>query len=127
MRACECNCMCVPCMHLCVVCMCPFVPVVLVCVLHLAGMWMQNNLGNSEAIEEDNWVHQLSRLGTASVFWFMPSGLHPPPSPVTCHAHLGLCGGGAGKKVVMMGDDTWLSLFPSGFHRAYGYPSFNVS
>ena len=30
------------------------------------------------------------------------------------------------KKVVFMGDDTWLSLFPNRFHREYPFPSFNV-
>jgi hypothetical protein len=32
----------------------------------------------------------------------------------------------AGKKVVFMGDDTWLKLYPRSFHRAFPYPSFNV-
>lgn len=31
-----------------------------------------------------------------------------------------------GKKVVMMGDDTWIQLFPHHFERSYPYPSFNV-
>ncbi|MQL92224.1 hypothetical protein Taro_024846 [Colocasia esculenta] len=31
-----------------------------------------------------------------------------------------------GKRVLMMGDDTWLQLFPDGFAEAYPYPSFNV-
>ncbi|CAI8610891.1 unnamed protein product [Vicia faba] len=31
-----------------------------------------------------------------------------------------------GKKVVMMGDDTWTQLFPHHFERSYPYPSFNV-
>ncbi len=30
------------------------------------------------------------------------------------------------KKVVFMGDDTWLSLFPNRFYRQYPFPSFNV-
>ncbi|CAO2819154.1 unnamed protein product [Amaranthus hypochondriacus] len=31
-----------------------------------------------------------------------------------------------GKRVVMMGDDTWLQLFPHHFEKAFPYPSFNV-
>ena len=31
-----------------------------------------------------------------------------------------------GRKVVFMGDDTWLNLFPTAFERAYPFPSFNV-
>ncbi|KAI4335126.1 hypothetical protein L6164_013802 [Bauhinia variegata] len=31
-----------------------------------------------------------------------------------------------GKKVVMMGDDTWTQLFPDHFERSYPFPSFNV-
>ncbi|XXQ35456.1 GPI ethanolamine phosphate transferase 3 [Plasmodiophora brassicae] len=48
---------------------------------------------DSNAIREDNIVHQ-----------FRKSGLH----------------------LVMMGDDTWINLFPNTFHKAYPYPSFNV-
>uniref|UniRef100_A0A1D1YWQ8 GPI ethanolamine phosphate transferase 3 n=1 Tax=Anthurium amnicola TaxID=1678845 RepID=A0A1D1YWQ8_9ARAE len=31
-----------------------------------------------------------------------------------------------GKRILMMGDDTWLQLFPNHFAEAYPYPSFNV-
>ncbi|KAH1121313.1 hypothetical protein J1N35_004473 [Gossypium stocksii] len=31
-----------------------------------------------------------------------------------------------GKRVVMMGDDTWTQLFPYHFNKSYPYPSFNV-
>uniref|UniRef100_A0A803LWD1 GPI ethanolamine phosphate transferase 2 C-terminal domain-containing protein n=2 Tax=Chenopodium quinoa TaxID=63459 RepID=A0A803LWD1_CHEQI len=31
-----------------------------------------------------------------------------------------------GKRVVMMGDDTWLQLFPHHFKKSFPYPSFNV-
>lgn len=31
-----------------------------------------------------------------------------------------------GKKVVMMGDDTWTQLFPNHFNKSYPFPSFNV-
>lgn len=31
-----------------------------------------------------------------------------------------------GKRVVMMGDDTWVQLFPNHFKKSYPYPSFNV-
>ncbi|XP_010549800.1 PREDICTED: GPI ethanolamine phosphate transferase 3 [Tarenaya hassleriana] len=31
-----------------------------------------------------------------------------------------------GKRVVMMGDDTWTQLFPNQFAKAYPFPSFNV-
>ncbi|CAK9165920.1 unnamed protein product [Ilex paraguariensis] len=31
-----------------------------------------------------------------------------------------------GKRVVMMGDDTWLQLFPHHFNSCYPFPSFNV-
>lgn len=31
-----------------------------------------------------------------------------------------------GKRVVMMGDDTWVQLFPHHFERSYPFPSFNV-
>lgn len=31
-----------------------------------------------------------------------------------------------GKRVVMMGDDTWLQLFPHHFNKSFPYPSFNV-
>ncbi|EXC47606.1 hypothetical protein L484_001472 [Morus notabilis] len=31
-----------------------------------------------------------------------------------------------GKRVVMMGDDTWMQLFPHHFERSYPFPSFNV-
>ncbi|KMZ74946.1 hypothetical protein ZOSMA_120G00380 [Zostera marina] len=31
-----------------------------------------------------------------------------------------------GKRVLMMGDDTWLQLFPDHFNKSYPYPSFNV-
>ncbi|XP_051973307.1 GPI ethanolamine phosphate transferase 3 [Xyrauchen texanus] len=47
----------------------------------------------SNAILEDNLVHQLGQVG---------------------------------KRVVFMGDDTWLSLFPKKFHRSLPFPSFNV-
>lgn len=32
----------------------------------------------------------------------------------------------SGKRVVFMGDDTWVSLFPKKFHRSLPFPSFNV-
>ncbi|XP_028411816.1 GPI ethanolamine phosphate transferase 3-like [Dendronephthya gigantea] len=31
-----------------------------------------------------------------------------------------------GKRIVFMGDDTWMGLFPNHFDRHYPYPSFNV-
>ncbi|PKI36016.1 hypothetical protein CRG98_043591 [Punica granatum] len=31
-----------------------------------------------------------------------------------------------GKRVVMMGDDTWVQLFPHHFRKSYPFPSFNV-
>ncbi|XAR48714.1 hypothetical protein NMG60_11031618 [Bertholletia excelsa] len=31
-----------------------------------------------------------------------------------------------GKRVVMMGDDTWLQVFPNQFNESYPFPSFNV-
>ncbi|XP_038977251.1 GPI ethanolamine phosphate transferase 3-like isoform X1 [Phoenix dactylifera] len=31
-----------------------------------------------------------------------------------------------GKRVLMMGDDTWLQLFPDHFNKSYPYPSFDV-
>ena len=31
-----------------------------------------------------------------------------------------------GRRVVFAGDDTWMSLFPNRFTRAYPYPSFDV-
>ncbi|CAN0865258.1 GPI ethanolamine phosphate transferase 3, partial [Linum grandiflorum] len=31
-----------------------------------------------------------------------------------------------GKRVMMMGDDTWVQLFPDHFNKSYPYPSFNV-
>ncbi|CAI9299652.1 unnamed protein product [Lactuca saligna] len=31
-----------------------------------------------------------------------------------------------GKRIVMMGDDTWTQLFPNHFNKSYPYPSFNV-
>ncbi|OVA16598.1 Type I phosphodiesterase/nucleotide pyrophosphatase/phosphate transferase [Macleaya cordata] len=31
-----------------------------------------------------------------------------------------------GKRVLMMGDDTWVQLFPDQFEKSYPYPSFNV-
>lgn len=31
-----------------------------------------------------------------------------------------------GKRVMMMGDDTWTQLFPNHFNKSYPYPSFNV-
>uniref|UniRef100_A0A8C4WWZ3 Phosphatidylinositol glycan anchor biosynthesis, class O n=2 Tax=Eptatretus burgeri TaxID=7764 RepID=A0A8C4WWZ3_EPTBU len=31
-----------------------------------------------------------------------------------------------GRKAVFLGDDTWMNLFPSCFHRAHPFPSFNV-
>ncbi|XP_072967015.1 GPI ethanolamine phosphate transferase 3 [Typha angustifolia] len=31
-----------------------------------------------------------------------------------------------GKRVLMMGDDTWIQLFPEHFQKSYPYPSFNV-
>ncbi|XP_031488266.1 uncharacterized protein LOC116256161 isoform X1 [Nymphaea colorata] len=31
-----------------------------------------------------------------------------------------------GKRVVMMGDDTWMQLFPNHFHSSHPFPSFNV-
>ncbi|CAM8932811.1 unnamed protein product [Rhodiola kirilowii] len=31
-----------------------------------------------------------------------------------------------GRKVVMMGDDTWMQLFPHHFDKSYPFPSFNV-
>eukprot|EP00743_Colponemidia_sp_Colp-15_P011008 GILK01012216.1.p1 GENE.GILK01012216.1~~GILK01012216.1.p1 ORF type:complete len:1093 (+),score=147.36 GILK01012216.1:172-3279(+) len=34
--------------------------------------------------------------------------------------------GQSGRRVVFMGDDTWMNLFPGKFTRAYPYPSFNV-
>ncbi|TRY68027.1 hypothetical protein DNTS_003619 [Danionella cerebrum] len=47
----------------------------------------------SNAILEDNLVHQLGQVG---------------------------------KRVVFMGDDTWVSLFPKKFHKSLPFPSFNV-
>ena len=32
----------------------------------------------------------------------------------------------SGKKLIFMGDDTWISLFPSHFHQSYPFPSFVV-
>ncbi|VDN50814.1 unnamed protein product [Dracunculus medinensis] len=32
----------------------------------------------------------------------------------------------SGRKIVFMGDDTWVSLFPKQFHRKYHLPSFDV-
>ncbi|KAL9260144.1 GPI ethanolamine phosphate transferase 3-like protein [Drosera capensis] len=32
----------------------------------------------------------------------------------------------SGKRVVMMGDDTWMQLFPHHFERSFPFPSFNV-
>ena len=31
-----------------------------------------------------------------------------------------------GKRVLMVGDDTWLQLFPNHFAEIHAYPSFNV-
>jgi GPI ethanolamine phosphate transferase 3 subunit O len=31
-----------------------------------------------------------------------------------------------GKRVVMMGDDTWIQLYPEHFNESFPYPSFNV-
>ena len=31
-----------------------------------------------------------------------------------------------GKSALMMGDDTWMQLFPDHFDKSYPYPSFNV-
>lgn len=31
-----------------------------------------------------------------------------------------------GKRVVMMGDDTWIQLYPKHFNKSFPYPSFNV-
>ncbi|CAO2193128.1 unnamed protein product [Urochloa humidicola] len=31
-----------------------------------------------------------------------------------------------GKRVVMMGDDTWIQLYPEHFNKSFPYPSFNV-
>jgi hypothetical protein len=31
-----------------------------------------------------------------------------------------------GKRVVMMGDDTWIQLYPEHFIESFPYPSFNV-
>ena len=52
----------------------------------------RNNFHSPE-IREDNWVHQLVKLG---------------------------------KELVFMGDDTWSSLYPTQFERAYPFPSFNT-
>uniref|UniRef100_A0A453K2Z6 Uncharacterized protein n=1 Tax=Aegilops tauschii subsp. strangulata TaxID=200361 RepID=A0A453K2Z6_AEGTS len=32
----------------------------------------------------------------------------------------------SGKRVVMMGDDTWIQLYPEHFNKSFPYPSFNV-
>lgn len=32
----------------------------------------------------------------------------------------------AGRNITMMGDDTWVGLFPGAFQRAFPFPSFNV-
>lgn len=32
----------------------------------------------------------------------------------------------SGKRVVFMGDDTWIGLYPNDFYKSYPYPSFNV-
>jgi phosphatidylinositol glycan class O len=34
--------------------------------------------------------------------------------------------GNAGRKAIFMGDDTWLSMYPTSFAKAYPYPSFEV-
>jgi len=34
--------------------------------------------------------------------------------------------GNAGRKAVFMGDDTWMSMYPSSFAKSYPYPSFEV-
>jgi hypothetical protein len=32
----------------------------------------------------------------------------------------------AGRRVALLGDDTWLGCFPGAFARAHGFPSFDV-
>eukprot|EP01133_Synstelium_polycarpum_P006808 gene6808-7913_t len=57
-----------------------------------------------DAIVEDNLIHQLSFQDDVSE----------------------ATGGGSRRKVVFIGDDTWVSLFPHHFYSQYPFPSFNV-
>ncbi|KAF2321987.1 hypothetical protein GH714_005233 [Hevea brasiliensis] len=65
------------------------------------------DVGNSfgaPAIVEDNFIHQLSFDSHYTI----------------------LAVGCKWEAVVMMGDDTWIQLFPHHFNKSYPYPSFNV-
>lgn len=89
------------------------------------------DVGNSfgaPAIIEDNLIHQvfifarkrLNLMLSWFLYWLtvhlsLILLLFMPPQLVK-----------NGKRVLMMGDDTWMQLFPEHFEESHPYPSFNV-
>ncbi|KAL2611789.1 hypothetical protein R1flu_023481 [Riccia fluitans] len=102
--------------------------------------WMDNLPVLQRLIEEDNTTARLFKfladpptttqqrlkgLTTGGLPTFIDIG-HSFGAPAIVEDNLILQMQRTGKRVVMMGDDTWLQLFPTQFAKAYPFPSFNV-
>ncbi|EFJ29215.1 hypothetical protein SELMODRAFT_92862 [Selaginella moellendorffii] len=70
-------------------------------------------------------LQRLKGLTTGGLPTFIDVG-HSFGAPAIVEDNLILQLARNGKRVVMMGDDTWLQLFPNHFSEAYPFPSFNV-
>ncbi|KAL3691933.1 hypothetical protein R1sor_005584 [Riccia sorocarpa] len=70
-------------------------------------------------------LQRLKGLTTGGLPTFIDIG-HSFGAPAIVEDNLLLQLQRTGKRVVMMGDDTWLQLFPTQFSKAYPFPSFNV-
>jgi len=76
----------------------------------------------SSAIDEDNlvlvWRPAVVPSGRVQQGWTRPRAL-----PLLTRLQQWRR---AGKRIVFMGDDTWMGCFPAAFAEAHPYPSFNV-
>ncbi|CAM6100656.1 unnamed protein product [Calypogeia fissa] len=70
-------------------------------------------------------LQRLKGLTTGGLPTFIDIG-HSFGAPAIAEDNLILQLARTGKKVIMMGDDTWMQLFPTQFAEAYPFPSFNV-
>ncbi|KYR00177.1 hypothetical protein DLAC_11548 [Tieghemostelium lacteum] len=80
-----------------------------------------SNFGG-DAIVEDSLIHQLSFTDGST------EADHIHQSVNTLDQRLGFVSNETmfRKKVIFIGDDTWVSLFPNHFYSQYPFPSFNV-
>nr|XP_028951731.1 GPI ethanolamine phosphate transferase 3 isoform X1 [Malus domestica] len=95
------------------------------------------DVGNSfgaPAIVEDNLIHQVALSPSHDftwhnfLYWIVILFFSNCITSYCCQSetwtYLQLAKNG--KRVVMMGDDTWTQLFPHHFEKSFPYPSFNV-